>query len=77
MCAECRRTPCDPRCPNAPDPPAVYTCKYCSEDIVVGDDFVELDGDYYHEECFTDNAANILLEQYGARKGVAEAEDEY
>lgn len=72
MCAICMRSPCDPRCPNAPDPPAVYDCKRCGEPIVAGDEFVELDGDYYHEECFADSAVSILLEEYGATKGVAE-----
>lgn len=74
MCDICRQTPCHPCCPNAPDPVAIYTCKYCGEDIVEGDEYVEIDGDYYHEECFEDCAAVILLEQFGAFKGVAEAE---
>lgn len=74
MCDVCRQSPCDPRCPNAPNPPAVYTCKCCDEAVVAGDEFVELDGSYYHAECFMDNAANILFEEYGATKGIAEAE---
>lgn len=74
MCAICMRTPCDPRCPNAPDPPAVHTCKHCGESIVPGDEFFEVDGDFYHDECFMDCAANILVNQFGARKGVAEAD---
>lgn len=49
MCDICRQTPCHPCCPNAPDPVAIYTCKYCGEDIVEGDEYVEIDGDYYHE----------------------------
>lgn len=72
MCAICMRTPCDPRCPNAPDPPAVHTCKHCGESIISGDEFFEVDGDFYHDECFMDCAANILVNQFGARKGVAE-----
>lgn len=41
MCAICMRSPCDPRCPNAPEPPTVYTCKHCGEPIVPGDEFYE------------------------------------
>ena len=70
----CMRTPCDPRCPNAPDPPAIYTCKHCGEPIVPGDEFYEVDGDYYHDDCFTDCAADILVSRFGAVKGVAEEE---
>lgn len=74
MCSVCMRTPCDPRCPNAPDPQTVYTCKYCGEPIVQGDEFFEVDGDHYHEDCFTDCAADILVSQFGATKGVAEVD---
>lgn len=74
MCSVCMRTPCDPRCPNAPEPQAVYTCKHCGEPIVPGDEFFEVDGDYYHDDCFSDCASGILIEKFGARKGVAEAD---
>lgn len=77
MCSVCHKIPCDSRCPNAPDPVAVYTCKYCGEDIVEGDEYVMIDDDYYHDECFMDCAAGILLEQFGAVKGVAEVDDGY
>ena len=77
MCAICHHTPCDPRCPNAPDPPAVYTCKWCGESIVDGEEYIELDGEQYHTECFEDAAVEILLEDYGAMKGVAEMGDGY
>lgn len=76
MCDVCRRSPCDPRCPNAPDPPTVYTCKYCGEPIVPGEEYLELDGDYYHlEDCASDVAMSLLLEKCGATKGVAEEDD--
>lgn len=77
MCSVCLRSPCDPRCPNAPDPPTVYTCKHCGEPVVAGDEFVEVDGDFYHQDCFEDCSAEILLERFGAVKGVAEVETEW
>lgn len=77
MCDVCLRTPCDPRCPNAPEPPAVYTCKYCGEPITDGETYFELDGDHWHDECFQDNAVGILLETCGATKGIAERSDDY
>lgn len=75
MCDVCHMTPCHPRCPNAPEPPKVYTCKYCGEAIVDGDEYLEVDGDYYHlEDCASDVAMKLLLEQFGATKGVAEVD---
>ena len=35
---------------------------------------MELEGEHYHQECFEDNAVLILMEEYGAIKGVAEVE---
>lgn len=75
MCKVCHKTPCDPRCPNAPEPPVVYTCKICKEGIVAGDDYYEMDGEFYHEDCFEDNAVKILMEECGAMRGVAEMEE--
>ncbi len=74
MCIQCGMTPCHRGCSNAQDPPKVYHCKYCGEDIVEGEEYVELEGEHYHQECFEDNAVLILMEEYGAIKGVAEVE---
>lgn len=72
MCSECHMIPCHPNCPNAPAPLAVYRCKHCDEDIYLGDECVEFDGDYYHTECFDDCAASILRNLYGAIDMIAE-----
>jgi len=46
------------------------------EYIVAEDEYLELDGDYYHlEDCASDTALTLLLEKCGATRGVAEAED--
>lgn len=76
MCSECHMSPCHPRCPNAPEPPKVYTCKICGEPIVEGDEYYEMDAEFYHEECFEDNAVQILMDECGAMKGTAELERE-
>lgn len=76
MCEICRSSPCLTRCPNAPEPPTIYTCKYCGEPVIAGDEYMEIDGDYYHlEDCAQDAALTLLLEQCGARTGVAEVEE--
>lgn len=78
MCMICHQSPCHPRCPNAPDPPAVYTCKHCGEPITAGDEYLEIDGAYYHlEDCASDAAMDILLNKCGARTGVAEVDDQW
>ena len=56
-----------------PPEPVIYgRGPFCGEEIYLGEEIVELDGFEYHEECFMDMAPRILLEQYGARRGVAE-----
>lgn len=72
MCAECHQIPCHPCCPNAPEPKSIYICECCRESICEGDDYLEIDCGYYHEECVKENALKILIEVCGARKGKAE-----
>lgn len=74
MCEVCRSSPCLSGCPNAPDPEAIHTCKHCGEDIVVGDEYYEYDGEYYHEECFEDCAVALLMEA-GAKRSTASEDD--
>lgn len=66
MCSECYQMPCHPRCPNAPEPTAVYTCKHCAEGITVGEEYTEIDGEYYHVECVSDMTTSELLILFGA-----------
>lgn len=75
MCEICGRSPCHPRCPNSLGPKAVHICKVCKDAIVDGEECYEMDGKYYHEGCFEDNAVKILIEECGAMKGVADADD--
>ena len=51
MCEECRCLPCHPRCPNAPEPRAVYVCSGCSQDIYEGDWVYHILGEQYCEKC--------------------------
>lgn len=53
----------------------VHTCEYCDEDICEGEEYYEYEGDYYHEECFCENAVEIL-ENYGATKKTAVSSEE-
>lgn len=64
MCSECHRTPCHPRCPNAPDPEPVFVCSGCGHYIVEGEDYWDILGEQFCEDCI-----------HGSRK-TAEAIDE-
>lgn len=54
MCDVCLKTPCDSRCPNAPDPPPVYVCSGCGDDIVVGEDYWDIMGEQFCHNCIAD-----------------------
>lgn len=54
MCELCLRSPCAPGCPNAPEPPMVYICSGCGEDIRDGDDYWDIMGEQWCRECIDD-----------------------
>lgn len=51
MCDVCLKTPCHSRCPNANEPSVVHKCLKCGEWIVEGDDFYDVDGEPWCEDC--------------------------
>ena len=55
MCCDvCLQSPCHPRCPNAADPPAVFVCSGCGDDIYDGDDYWDILGEQFCERCVDD-----------------------
>lgn len=60
MCTVCRQTPCDPRCPNAPERPIYAKCESCGAKIYDGDEFFEVDGHNYCEECVSHRTAEVV-----------------
>lgn len=64
MCEICLKAPCDPRCPNAPGPKPVFICSGCGNEIYDGDDYWNIMGEQFCENCIDD------------AKGTAEAVDE-
>lgn len=50
---ECLKSPCDPRCPNAPDQEEipVFLCSGCGRDIVDGEDYWDILGEQWCEDC--------------------------
>lgn len=51
MCDICLRIPCDPRCPNAPEPPSVFICSGCGDHIRDGDDYWDVMGEQFCSDC--------------------------
>lgn len=64
VCDICRHSPCDPRCPNAPEPPAVYVCSGCGEMIRDGDDYWDVMGEQWCEECIDEAKGVAVYDPY-------------
>ena len=64
MCDVCLKSPCDPRCPNAPEPPIVFVCSGCGEFIREGDCYWDIMGEQYCEECIDDAREVAIYDPY-------------
>jgi hypothetical protein len=53
MCEYCLQSECPVSCPNYEEPPAPFNCDGCEEGIGLGEDYVEIDGKRYCEECIS------------------------
>jgi len=57
LCDECGQSPCHPRCPNAPEPTAVYVCKSCGAEIHEGEYYYVVGGEPYCDDCVSNDIA--------------------
>ncbi len=64
MCEICLHFPCDPRCPNAPDPPTVYVCSGCGDNIVDGQEYYEIMGEQFCEVCVESARGYAVYDPY-------------
>ena len=72
MCKECLQTPCDSRCPNAPEPNVMGRCAQCGEEL--REDYEYYIDNFDNEFCCEDCA----LEYYGVEVKVWQLkEDEF
>ena len=62
MCEICRQYRCPSACPNAPEPPAFAECVGCGAVIMDGDDYYDIDGDYYCDECIHERRKTAEVE---------------
>lgn len=64
MCDICLQAPCDPRCPNAPEPPTVFICSGCGRRIREGDNYWDILGEQYCEPCIEDAKKEAEYDPY-------------
>lgn len=64
MCEICLHSPCLSRCPNAPEPLAVYICSGCGKSITDGEDYVDLMGEQWCLNCIHDNTKVAEYDPY-------------
>lgn len=64
MCEICLQYPCPPRCPNAPEPPRVFVCSGCGDDILEGDDYWDILGEQFCEDCIDASKREAVYDPY-------------
>ena len=74
MCDICLKSPCDTRCPNAPEPPEIFSCSRCAEPIREGERYAEdPDGRRLCEGCMDNMTTAEALSFTGCVFGTAAA----
>lgn len=65
MCNICLQSPCDSRCPCAEQPKSVFVCSGCGQTIYEGDDYWDIFGEQFCEECIHNarNTAEYIPEE--------------
>lgn len=72
MCMICQRSPCDSRCPNAPDPVPILNCRECGEGIFQEDEYLETLSGPICKNCLEDMTVEEMLKIFGERLSVAQ-----
>ena len=75
MCSLCLQSPCDCRCPNAKPPRSYQTCPYCEEGITLGEEYAEVNGEYFHVDCLESMGVRDLLSMFGCYTATVVEED--
>lgn len=62
MCVMCLKTPCDPRCPNAPEPAGTFKCCECGYPIFEDEKYFDSENGAICEECLGEKTAKEIIE---------------
>lgn len=62
MCDICRQTPCAGMCPNAPEPTVFARCSNCGIKILDGDDYYDINDEYWCEDCIDERRKTAEVE---------------
>ena len=71
MCALCRQTPCDPRCPNAEEPKPAKICTQCGDGIPSGEWYYDSPQGPICYGCIDDMSAQEILTILGEGMKIA------
>lgn len=63
-CNECGRMPHAMGCPNAPEPTAVFVCSGCGRKIYEGEDYYDILGEQFCEECINETRQEAVYDPY-------------
>lgn len=64
MCEVCGKFNCPSGCPNAPEPIAVFVCSGCGDDIYEGDDYYDIMGEQFCQDCIDDSRHTAMYEEF-------------
>ena len=64
MCDICNFYKCPPRCPNAPEPKAVFVCSGCGGSIYDGDYYYDVLGEQFCETCIKNSKMEAEYDPY-------------
>lgn len=71
MCNMCLQVPCHPRCPNADEPEAKYTCSKCKYGIYEDEEYFEGSNGPICKECIEEMTVEEVFEMIGEKLSVA------
>ena len=64
MCEICHKSPCPAQCPNADPPEQVYICSGCGQPIYEGEDYYEILGEQFCDNCILDARKEAQYDPY-------------
>lgn len=76
MCEICRSSVCVAGCPNKEDK-SVYVCSHCTEDILEGEQYIEVSDEKVCLNCLEQESVTELLNILGFSVEIATREDKY